>query len=39
MIKIIFYLLQVSDRTGELTAEMNIADLKIVLGISDARSK
>eukprot|EP00795_Rhopilema_esculentum_P010890 gene10890-19717_t len=30
---------EVGDRTGELTAEMNIADLKIVLGITDQKGE
>ena len=30
---------KVGDRTGELTAEMNIADLKVVLGINDVDTR
>ena len=35
----LFSISKVGDRTGELTAEMNIADLKVVLGISDVNTK
>ena len=31
----LFFLLQIGDQTGEMTAQMNLADFKEVLGIVD----